>query len=74
MDSYFSEFSPDDSVGTREVDITISGQRHPRWRQDILLLKSLYKFRNFFFGHLEEEEIMQPSAQSPLKFQEKTAK
>lgn len=52
MRSYFAKFGPDDSVSTREIYITISGQRHSRRRQDILLLKSLYKFCNFFFGHL----------------------
>jgi len=62
MNSYFAKFGSDHSVGTRKVDITISSQRHTWWRQDILLLKSLHKFCNFFFGHLKEEkqEIIQP--------------
>ena len=56
MDSYFAQFGSDHSVGARKVDITVTSQRHPRRCQDILLLKPLHKFCDFFFGHLEKEK------------------
>jgi hypothetical protein len=56
MNTYFAKFGSYHSVGAREVYISISSQRHPGWRQDILLLKSLHKFCDFFFGHLNKKE------------------
>lgn len=57
VDADFAEFSSDDAVCSREVDVPLSGQSHAAGSQEVLFVEPCYQSGKFFFRHLKRVEI-----------------